>query len=166
MMTPARKTSAPDIRHYQACLKTPFAVLGIRTDGDYLTRIELLPRKHPTLDPLTPAAALACQQLEAYIEDANFRFTVLLSVEGTLHQMAVWRAMQGIPCGETRTYGELARAIKSAPRAVGQACGKNPAPIIIPCHRIVSSTGMGGFMGAQEGEPIKIKQWLLAHEQY
>jgi methylated-DNA-[protein]-cysteine S-methyltransferase len=89
---------------------------------------------------------------------------LLLSVEGTLHQMAVWRAMQRIPRGETRTYGELARAIKSAPRAVGQACGKNPVPIIIPCHRIVGSTGMGGFMGQQSGEPIKIKQWLLAHE--
>lgn len=160
-----RKKSTPESDRFQACLKTPFAVLGIRTDGDYLTRIEFLPRKHPTLDPLTPAAALACQQLEAYVEDANFRFTLLLSVEGTLHQMVVWRAMQQIPRGETRTYGDLARAIKSAPRAVGQACGKNLVPIIIPCHRIVSSTGMGGFMGAQDGEPIKIKQWLLAHEQ-
>jgi methylated-DNA-[protein]-cysteine S-methyltransferase len=165
MTTTSRKKSAQEVSRFQACLKTPFAVLGIRTDGDYLTHIELLPRKHPTLDPLTPAAALACQQLEAYIDDANFRFTVLLSVEGTLHQMAVWHAMQAIPRGETRTYGELARAIKSAPRAVGQACGKNPVPIIIPCHRIISSTGMGGFMGAQDGEPIKIKQWLLAHEQ-
>ena len=164
MKTPIRKKSAQDISRFQACLKTPFAVLGIRTDGDYLTRIEFLPRKHPALEPLTPAAALACQQLEAYVEDADFRFTLLLSVEGTLHQMAVWRAMQNIPRGETRTYGELARAIKSAPRAVGQACGKNPVPIIIPCHRIVSSTGLGGFMGAPDGDPIKMKQWLLAHE--
>ena len=164
MKTPIRKKSAQDTSRFQACLKTPFAVLGIRTDGDYLTRIEFLPRKHPALEPLTPAAALACQQLEAYVEDADFRFTLLLSVEGTLHQMDVWRAMQNIPRGETRTYGELARAIKSAPRAVGQACGKNPVPIVIPCHRIVSSTGLGGFMGAPDGDPIKIKQWLLAHE--
>ncbi len=164
MSLSSRKKSALEPNRFQACLKTPFAVLGIRTDGDYLTDIEFLPRKHPVLEPLTPAAALACDQLEAYVKDPNFRFTLLLSVEGTLHQMAVWRAMQQIPRGETRTYGELARAIKSAPRAVGQACGKNPVPIIIPCHRIVSSTGMGGFMGAQDGEPIKIKQWLLAHE--
>ena len=164
MKTPIRKKSTQDTSRFQACLKTPFAVLGIRTDGDYLTRIEFLPRKHPALEPLTPAAALACQQLEAYVEDADFRFTLLLSVEGTLHQMAVWRAMQNIPRGETRTYGELARAIKSAPRAVGQACGKNPVPIVIPCHRIVGSTGLGGFMGAPDGDPIKIKQWLLAHE--
>ena len=159
-----RKPSAQEASRFQACLKTPFAVLGICTDGDYLTHIEFLPRKHPILEPLTPAAALACEQLDAYVKDANFRFTLLLSIEGTLHQMAVWRTMQGIPRGETRTYGELARAIKSAPRAVGQACGKNPVPIIIPCHRIVSSTGMGGFMGAQSGDPLKIKQWLLAHE--
>ena len=164
MKTQSRKKSSQGASRFQACLKTPFAVLGIRTDGDYLTHIEFLPRKHPMLQPLTPAAALACEQLEAYVEDADFHFTLLLSVEGTLHQMAVWRTMQTIPRGETRTYGELARAIKSAPRAVGQACGKNPVPIIIPCHRIVSSTGMGGFMGAQNGDPIKIKQWLLSHE--
>ena len=165
MKTPSRKQSAPEISRFQACLKTPFAVLGIRTDGDYLTHIEFLPRKHPEVQPLTPAAALAWQQLQAYVDDAKFRFSLLLSVEGSLHQMAVWRAMQQIPRGETRTYGDLARSIKSAPRAVGQACGKNPVPIIIPCHRIVSSTGMGGFMGARDGEPVKIKQWLLAHEQ-
>ena len=165
MSPSSRKKSAPETTRFQACLKTPFAVLGIRTDGDYLTHIEFLPRKHPTLEPLTPAAALAWDQLDAYVKNSDFRFTLALSVEGTLHQMAVWRAMQQIPCGETRTYGELARSIKSAPRAVGQACGKNPVPIIIPCHRIVSSTGMGGFMCAQDGEPIKIKQWLLAHEQ-
>jgi methylated-DNA-[protein]-cysteine S-methyltransferase len=159
-----RKESALERSRFQACLKTPFAVLGIRTDGDYLTHIEFLSRKHPTFEPLTPAAALAWEQLDAYVNDPNFRFTLLLSVEGTLHQMAVWRAMQQIPRGETRTYGDMARAIKSAPRAVGQACGKNPVPIIIPCHRVVSSTGMGGFMGAQDGDPIKIKQWLLAHE--
>ena len=165
MKTQSRKKPVREINRFQACLKTPFAVLGVHTDGDYLTHIEFLPRIHPPLEPLTPAAALACEQLDAYIKDPNFRFTLLLSVEGTLHQMAVWRAMQNIPRGETRTYGELARSIKSAPRAVGQACGKNPVPIIIPCHRIVGSTGMGGFMGAQSGDPIKIKQWLLAHEQ-
>ncbi len=164
MKKTSRKKSVDDVNRFQACMRTPFAVLGIRTDGDYLTHIEFLPRKHPLLEPLTPAAALACEQLEAFIDNPSFRFTVMLSVEGTLHQMAVWRAMQQIPRGETRTYGDMARAIKSAPRAVGQACGKNPVPIIIPCHRVVSSTGLGGFMGAQDGDPIKIKQWLLAHE--
>jgi len=164
MKTQSRQTSAQEESRFQACLKAPFGVLGIRTDGDYLTHIEFLPRRHPALEPLTPAAALACEQLLAYVEDPDFHFTLLLSVEGTLHQMAVWRVMQSIPRGETRTYGELARTIKSAPRAVGQACGKNPVPIIIPCHRIVSSSGTGGFMGAQSGDPIKIKQWLLSHE--
>jgi len=164
MKTQSRQKWAQEASRFQACLTAPFAVLGIRTDGDYLTHIEFLPRKHPALEPSTPAAALACEQLEAYVEDPNFRFTLLLSVGGTLHQMAVWRAMQTIPRGETRTYGELARTINSAPRAVGQACGKNPVPIIIPCHRVVSSTGTGGFMGAQSGDPIKIKQWLLSHE--
>ena len=149
---------------YHACWRAPFAVIGVVTDGDYVTRIEFLSRRRKEISPRTPAAVLACEQLAAYVADADFKFTLPLSVEGTLHQMAVWRAMLQIPSGQTRTYGEVAQSIKSAPRAIGGACGANPVPIIIPCHRVVSKTGMGGFMGATEGDPLKIKAWLLAHE--
>jgi len=78
----------------------------------------------------------------------------------------VWEAMQAIPAGETRTYGEIAAAIGSSARAVGGACGANPIPLVVPCHRVVASGGrLGGFMGArEEGFELAIKRWLLAHE--
>lgn len=77
----------------------------------------------------------------------------------------VWACIQGIPAGETKTYGEVAKKIKSGARAVGSACGANPYPLIAPCHRVVSAQGIGGFM--KENEPglyRQIKLWLLRHE--
>jgi methylated-DNA-[protein]-cysteine S-methyltransferase len=85
-------------------------------------------------------------------------------LEGTEHQRKVWQAMQAIPCGQTLTYGELATRIGSSAQAVGQACGSNPVPIVIPCHRVVGKTGLGGFMQHAEGESLDIKRWLLDHE--
>ncbi|MCP4042152.1 MAG: MGMT family protein, partial [Gammaproteobacteria bacterium] len=86
------------------------------------------------------------------------------SKRGTDHQLRVWNALGEIPPGETMTYGELARHLGSGPRAVGNACRSNPVPIVVPCHRVVSATGLGGFMGDTAGEPMAIKSWLLRHE--
>ena len=72
--------------------------------------------------------------------------------------------MLAIPRGETRSYGELAKQLRSAAQAVGQACGANPLPIVIPCHRVVGKAGMGGFMKHGDGAPLDIKRWLLTHE--
>ena len=72
--------------------------------------------------------------------------------------------MQNIAPGLTQTYGELAAQIDSSPRAVGTACGKNPLPIVVPCHRVVAADGLGGFMGGKQNDPLAIKRWLLAHE--
>ena len=82
-------------------------------------------------------------------------------------QQRVWHAICAIPLGEVRSYGFIARHIKSAPRAVGQACGANWLPLLIPCHRVVGATGIGGFGGAGQGKSEfhgRIKRWLLAHE--
>ena len=72
--------------------------------------------------------------------------------------------MRDIPRGEVRTYGELAKQLNSSARAVGNACRRNPIPIIIPCHRVVAKKGIGGFAGHTEGATIELKQWLLAFE--
>ena len=72
--------------------------------------------------------------------------------------------MCAIPRGQTRQYGELAAQIGSSARAVGQACGNNPIPVVIPCHRVVGKSGMGGFMHHSGGYALDIKRWLLAHE--
>ena len=85
---------------------------------------------------------------------------------GTPYQRRVWQALQQIPVGEVCTYGELSAELNSSPRAVAQACRANPLPILIPCHRVVSATGLGGYMGKSEGHELAIKRWLLHHEGY
>lgn len=149
---------------FDAKLATPFAVLGIRTAGELVTDIEYLPKFVATLSPKTKTAAEVCRQIEKYVDDPDFEFTLKFEYRGTPFQEKVWRAIYAIPCGQTLTYADVARHLRSAPRAVGGACGANRLPLIIPCHRVVASGGIGGFMHASGGEPIQIKQWLLKHE--
>lgn len=150
---------------YQAKLLLPFGAAGIRCTSDALTGIEFLPANEKPQLPQTVFAKTVCEQLLSYIENPTTKFTVPYKLYGTAHQQKVWRAMLAIPCGETRSYGELASGIQSAPQAVGQACGANHIPIVIPCHRVVGKSGLGGFMKHAEGETLDIKRWLLAHEQ-
>jgi methylated-DNA-[protein]-cysteine S-methyltransferase len=145
-------------------MATPFAVLGIRTAGDKLTAIEYLPRGAATLDPLTPFAERVCRQIERYLDDPGFRFDLPFDYRGTEFQCRVWRAIRAIPSGGTLTYVDIARRLNSAPRPVGGACGANRLPLVIPCHRVVASGGIGGFMNVRRGPPLEIKRWLLRHE--
>lgn len=149
---------------YQARLPTPFAVLGIVTDGAALTVLDFLPLGTPVLEPQDAVAKKVCVQLRAYLDGFPVRFDVPLAPRGTPFQNRVWQALRRIPCGSTQSYGELARLLDSAPRAVGQACGANPIPLIIPCHRVLARHGLGGFMNSSGGEPLAIKRWLLEHE--
>ena len=143
----------------------PFAVLGLRTNASALTALHYLPRTEHAVAPADRVAELAARELERWLDDPGFRFTVALAPAGTPFRQRVWAALSAIPRGESRTYGDVARAVQSAPRAVGQACGDNPIPLVIPCHRVVSADGsIGGFMHATDGDPIAIKRWLLAHE--
>jgi methylated-DNA-[protein]-cysteine S-methyltransferase len=153
---------------FDACVRTPFATLGITATDTHVTGIRFLaPSTAAKMPKRNSIAHLACVQLQAYLEDPAFTFDVPIKLSGTHHRLAVWEAMQRIPAGKTRTYGEVAAAIHSSPRAVGGACGANPIPVIVPCHRIIASGGdIGGFMGARgnEGFEIGIKRWLLEHE--
>ena len=152
---------------YAAKLKTPFAVLGIRTVAGAVTGIEYLPARERAQAPADAIAERTCRQIERYLADPQFRFTLPLAPTGTPFRRRVWDALTTIPVGESRTYGELARRLATAPRAVGGACGANPIALIIPCHRVVGGQGaLGGFMGATGGDPISIKRWLLQHEGY
>ncbi|MBF0355431.1 MAG: methylated-DNA--[protein]-cysteine S-methyltransferase [Alphaproteobacteria bacterium] len=90
----------------------------------------------------------AKRQVLDYLAAKRNHFDLPLAPAGTVFQKRVWKAMCAIPFGRTKTYGELADKLKSAPRAVGGACGKNPIPIIIPCHRILGAHGqLGGYSG-------------------
>ena len=105
------------------------------------------------------------KQCKAYFKDPNYQFDLPMKPSGTVHQQKVWQSIRKIPLGKAKTYGEIAGAIQSGPRAVGTACGANPFPLITPCHRVVSAQGIGGFM--KENTPglyRQIKAWLLKHE--
>ena len=159
-----RRPAAPE---YAAKMATPFAVLGVATDGRAVTRLTYLPRDEPVQAPADRVAERAVRELDRYLADPAFRFTVPLAPRGTPFQQRVWQQLHTIPIGQSRTYGEVARMVRSAPRAVGQACGANRIALIIPCHRVVGAQGaMGGFMNAADGDPIAIKRWLLVHEGY
>lgn len=152
---------------FQACMRTPFATLGIATTATHVTGIRFLapsvPAKAPPRDSI---AFLACVQLQAYLGNGSYAFDLPIALSGTHHRLQVWEAMQRIVPGKTRTYGELARELGSSARAVGGACGANPIPVVVPCHRVIGAhSGIGGFMGARtEGFELGIKRWLLGHE--
>ena len=151
---------------FDACVRTPFATLGIAATDSHVTGIRFLAPTLPAKMPKRNSIAhLACVQINSYLDDPAFVFDLPLRLAGTRHRLAVWEAMQAIPAGRTRTYGDLARELKSSARAIGGACGANPIPIVVPCHRIVAAGGLGGFMGAPgEGFERSIKRWLLEHE--
>jgi methylated-DNA-[protein]-cysteine S-methyltransferase len=109
----------------------------------------------------SPLLEEAARQLQDYFAGKRSHFDLPLAPAGSSFEKRVWKAMQKIPFGETRCYGDLAAAIRSAPRAVGGACGKNPIPIVIPCHRVLAKSGLGGYSG-QGG--LDTKQALLRLE--
>lgn len=119
--------------------------------------------------PATAAMLLAetARQLEIYFRDGKHQFTLPLEPAGTEFQRAVWDFMLAIPAGRTRSYGEAATAVRADgndpnARAVGTACGANPIPVIIPCHRILAAGGDAGGYSGKGG--LETKRWLLRHE--
>ena len=142
----------------------PFAVLGIFTRGGRLTGIQYLPKEAATLAPTDRFAERVCRQLERYLDDPGFRFDLPFEYRGTEFQCRVWRAIHAIPSGRTLSYVDIARRLRTAPRPVGGACGANRIPLVIPCHRVVGSDGLGGFMNRRDGFPLEVKRWLLRHE--
>ena len=155
------------VQAFVACLRAPFATLGISTEGKHITGIRFLA---PSVTALAPpkgsVAFLACVQIQSYLQDPAFVFDLPLRLAGTRHRLSVWEAMQRIPAGKTRSYGEVAAELGSSARAVGGACGANPIPLVVPCHRIIAAGhSIGGFMGAKaDGFELGIKRWLLEHE--
>jgi len=167
MATP-KSTADTEASHY-CVIQAPFGRLGIWTevvDGSLmLAKIDYLPIQSKLIAPRNLLAKEVQRQCLAYFKDPHFEFDIPLKPIGTAHQEKVWRNAQQIPLGQTATYGEIANKMKSGPRAVGNACGANPFPLITPCHRVVSAQGLGGYM--KEDSPglyRAIKIWLLRHE--
>lgn len=161
----------PGEKNYSAVLPSPVGFLGVDIEGEKLAGLEFL-GKHPepgrrsNTGKSTEEVSLAIRRaLDSYFTDPQATNAPATVLKGTDFQMRVWQLLCSIKPGQTRTYGDIARQLNSSPRAVGNACRKNPVPIFIPCHRVVSASGHGGFMGHTSGEPMEIKEWLLAHEQ-
>lgn len=151
---------------FSAIVEVPFGAIGIRTEAGALRELVYLP---PTFDekaPLDKLAEKAARQVERYFVEPDFRFDLPLVEAGTVFQRKVWDVIAAIPRGDVLTYGEVARIIQSAPRAVGQACGANWFPLVIPCHRVTAAGGLGGFSHHDDetGFHLGVKRWLLAHE--
>lgn len=158
-------TSASPV--FSAIITAPFGAVGIRSTAALLQEIVYLPSHFPEKEASDACAAEVAQQLRRYLQQADHVFNLPpLPVLGSAFQRRVWAAIATIPCGEVRTYGQLARQLQSAPRAVGQACGANWFPLLIPCHRVIAAAGLGGFArhASADGFHAGVKRWLLAHE--
>jgi methylated-DNA-[protein]-cysteine S-methyltransferase len=141
----------------------PVGRIIVIADDEAVTRIELSAKHRPKGKPAyNSVLTRAEKQLAEYFAGQREEFDLLLKPEGTAFQKKVWEALKRIPFGQTRTYGQIAKAVKSpaASRAVGAACGRNPLPIVVPCHRVIGSSGsLTGFGGG-----LAMKEWLLKHE--
>jgi methylated-DNA-[protein]-cysteine S-methyltransferase len=153
---------------WDAVIEFPVMKVGVSTRDDRVVEIRYLPPSTAVCAPRNPLAERAVRQLERYRDDPDAAFDLPLLIEGSPLQRGVWDAMCAIPRGETRTYGALALQLGDANfkmlRAIGQACGDNRLPIIIPCHRVVAANGLGGFAHSTGGFLIEAKRWLLLHE--
>jgi methylated-DNA-[protein]-cysteine S-methyltransferase len=140
-------------------LNTPLGVLSLFEEAGALVAIEW---GHAPGKDTTPLLKNVCAQLDAYFEGGLISFDLPIRPHGTPFQRSVWSSLQRIPHGETITYGQLATALDTGPRAAAGACGRNPLPIIIPCHRVVGANHqMGGYSG---GDGPATKEALLRLE--
>lgn len=149
---------------FDVVIAFPRMKVAVKTRGERVAQIRYLPPAAPLKPPCNGLAERAARQLERYREDPDTRFDLPLLIEGTAFQRRLWEALCEIPRGTTLTYGALARRLGGEARAVGQACGDNRLPIVIPCHRVVAADGIGGFAHATAGYLLEAKRWLLAHE--
>lgn len=133
--------------------------LSINEKGSKVDNCEI-----PITEPKNDAKQAIFLQLKQYFSSAISFQDITLAPHGTSFQKSVWEELTKIPKGETRTYGQIASNLNSSARAVGNACRQNPIAIIIPCHRVISAKGIGGYAGQTEGKQLEIKQWLLNHE--
>jgi len=154
----------PADNNYDIVLDSHLGHLGIQIQDEYITRLDYLGGAAALKSDTTPSGRRIVEQLAQYFDNPRHHFTLPLEPHGTDFQRRVWLALSEIPSGETRTYSELAAELGSGARAVGNACRNNPVSIIIPCHRVISVSGIGGYSGKTAGREINRKQWLLRHE--
>ena len=140
-------------------LSTPVGDLTVTSENSAITRVEW--RRGTVFESHVPELEEARRQLEAYFEGTLTVFDLPLLVAGSQTQQDVCAVMYDIQFGDTVTYGDIARTLGLPAQVIGAACGGNPIPVVIPCHRVLGATSLGGFSG---GVGIDTKVWLLRHE--
>jgi methylated-DNA-[protein]-cysteine S-methyltransferase len=151
-------------------MPTPVGQLMVVGDNDHLHAVALpgsfdADGMDSDRQALSDSVASGVEQLEAYFDGELLEFDVPMEMPGTAFQQSVWRALRAIPYGTTQTYGEVAARVgkPKACRAVGLANGRNPIPVIVPCHRVVGANG--NLTGYGRGlELLDVKRWLIDHE--
>ena len=147
---------------YDAVIAAPFGAVGISVRGVQVS-IDLLTQQSAEKTATHKLVVSLSQQVAHYLDNAKHEFNIPLMHKGTSYQRRVWQAISAIPRGQVLTYSDIAAQIGSGPRAVANACGANHLPLVIPCHRVVAKSGLGGFMNGADGG-LEIKKWLLKHE--
>lgn len=161
MPAPSPERSAAAAVHRMS-VPSPFGVLTLFQEGTSLTRLLWAARARIRNARPTPLLAEAAAQLDAYFDGRLTRFDLPVAPSGTPFEQTVWQALSAIPHGTVLTYGQLAERLNTAPRAIGRACGANPLPILIPCHRVIAASGeLRGYSG---GGGLETKAGLLRLE--
>ena len=148
---------------YYSLYAAPFGLIRCDFADEALVAVHFPPAPATTL-PQQDVPPAWQQRFDAYFSGSLRDFAQPVSSRGTPFQQQVWQAIAEIPYGQVCSYQDVARHIGSHPRAVGQACGRNPLAIVIPCHRVVSAHGLGGFNQGRDEATLAIKRWLLRHE--
>lgn len=148
----------------QIIIATPFGRLGANMADATVSEIRFLHPDTPTSVPDHALASLFAAEIGSYLDNPIHRPQLPCTIRGTAFQQRVWQAISNIAPGDVCRYGDMAASLNSAARAVGQACGANPFPIVVPCHRVVAANGLGGFANARDGWLMDAKRWLLRHE--
>ena len=166
LIYPSAMHASQNSQLFSAIVEAPFGAVGIRTEAGVVRELVYLPRSFSEKEPVDDLSERVARQVERYLKEPDFRFDLPLAEVGTQFQRRVWEVISGIGRGDVLTYGQVAKLIRSAPRAVGQACGANWFPLVIPCHRVTASGGLGGFSNHDDetGFHLGVKRWLLAHE--
>jgi methylated-DNA-[protein]-cysteine S-methyltransferase len=145
----------------QRTLDSPIGPILITSENGLLTGLRINAATQPDVPGDESALDMAARQLGEYFAGERTDFDLPLAPSKSVRGEALRAAIAGIRHGETARYGDLADVSGSGARAIGQACARNPLPIIIPCHRVLGSAGIGHYSG---GDGVRTKQWLLAHE--
>jgi len=150
--------------YFDAVFASPVGRLGICVQGKTLSRLVFLSGRYRLRPAQCAETSRVEQSILGYFDNPHGSLELDVQLSGTLFQRKVWRALRLIPAGKVMTYGALAERLGTSARAVGNACRRNPVPIVVPCHRVVAQHGPGGFAGDHQGRLVRVKHWLLQAE--